>query len=132
MTQEQVDKVLLAFHPSRQRKNNKKIWGNGFRFFHYKNVCEMMGGDIGLKSVNNEGTTFTVSDLQAIIDPKKVREKLTSSVINKDSKFFSILVIDDDLNTQELMKKFLAKENYNVIQATSGKDGLKLAKHCQT
>ena len=53
---------------------------------------------------------FTVSIPKLVIDPKKVKEKLTSSVINKDSNSFSILVIDDDLNAQELMKKFLAKK----------------------
>ena len=40
---------------------------------------------------------------------------------------FTILVIDDDPNAQELMKKFLLKENYMVLQATSGHDGLDLA-----
>tara|TARA_Y100000813_G_scaffold82199_1_gene58225 strand:- start:897 stop:1790 length:894 start_codon:yes stop_codon:yes gene_type:complete len=90
--------------------------------------AEMMGGDISLTSIINEGTTFTVSIPKLVIDPKNVKEKLASSSIHKDSNTFSILVIDDDLNAQELMKKFLIKENYNVIQATSGKDGLTLAK----
>ena len=127
MTQEQVDKVFQPFTQA-DEKTTRKFGGTGLGLTITKMFAEMMGGDIGLKSVINEGTTFTVSIPKLVIDPKKVTEKLTSSVINKDSNSFSILVIDDDLNAQELMKKFLTKENYDVIQATSGKDGLRLAK----
>ena len=127
MTQEQVDKVFKPFTQA-DEKTTRKFGGTGLGLTITKMFAEMMGGDISLTSVINEGTTFTVSIPKLVIDPKKVKEKLASSSINKDSNTFSILVIDDDLNAQELMKKFLIKENYNVIQATSGKDGLTLAK----
>ena len=127
MTQEQVDKVFKPFTQA-DEKTTRKFGGTGLGLTITKMFAEMMGGDISLTSVINEGTTFTVSIPKLVIDPKKVKEKLASSSIHKDSNTFSILVIDDDLNAQELMKKFLTKENYNVIQATSGKDGLTLAK----
>ena len=127
MTQEQVDKVFKPFTQA-DEKTTRKFGGTGLGLTITKMFAEMMGGDISLTSVINEGTTFTVSIPKLVIDPKKVKEKLASSSINKDSNTFSILVIDDDPNAQELMKKFLTKENYDVIQATSGKDGLTLAK----
>ena len=87
---------------------------------------EMMGGGITLSSVINEGTTFTVTIPKVVIDPKRLKEKQKeNNPTTTDS--FTILVIDDDPNAQELMKKFLLKENYMVLQATSGHDGLDMA-----
>ena len=43
-----------------------------------------------------------------------------------DGSFFS-LVIDDDDNAQDMMRKFLEKQNVSILQAKSGEDGLKLA-----
>ena len=40
-----------------------------------------------------------------------------------------MLVIDDDQTSQDLMKKYLLKKGYDVIQATSGKDGLDMAEN---
>ena len=33
---------------------------------------------------------------------------------------YTILVIDDDPNAQDMMKKFLEKQKYDIIQATNG------------
>ena len=41
-----------------------------------KMFAEMMGGDIYLSSVINEGTTFTVSIPKTVIDPKKVKDQI--------------------------------------------------------
>ena len=86
-----------------------------------------MGGGITLSSVINEGTTFTVTIPKIVIDPKKLKEVAEENTPTTTEGSFTILVIDDDPNAQELMKKFLLKENYMVLQATSGHDGLDLA-----
>ena len=89
--------------------------------------AEMMGGGISASSVLNEGTTFSVSIPKTVVDPKKVEEVIDEVKSSSNSSNFTVLVIDDDSNAQELMKKFLQKEEYNVLQATSGQDGLVLA-----
>ena len=63
-----------------------------------------------------------------VADPKKLKEIANQGKSSTESENFTILVIDDDSNAQELMKKFLTKENYDVLQATSGLIGLELAK----
>ena len=40
----------------------------------------------------------------------------------------TVLVIDDDVTARDLMRRFLAKEGFDVITAKSGEEGLKLAK----
>ena len=126
MTPEQVEKVFKPFTQA-DEKTTRKFGGTGLGLTITKMFAEMMGGNIGLSSVINEGTTFTVSIPKKVIDPKKVKDQIEEVIASEDSSNFSVLVIDDDPNAQNLMKKFLKKENYNVLQATSGPAGLDLA-----
>jgi Response regulators consisting of a CheY-like receiver domain and a winged-helix DNA-binding domain len=41
------------------------------------------------------------------------------------------LVIDDDSKAQEMIQRILSKENFKVIPAVNGEEGLKLAKEIQ-
>ena len=103
----------------------------------------MMGGDVTVKSIINEGTTFIftfLADYKDASEDTKNKKATESSLIknvvsienqnsiqNKNNK--TILVIDDDPTVSELIKRQLTKDaSYNVIIANNGKDGLKLAK----
>ncbi len=126
MKPEQVDKVFKPFTQA-DEKTTRKFGGTGLGLTITKMFAEMMGGGIDLSSIINEGTTFTVSIPKFVIDPKKVKDKIGDISTKPLDSSFTILVIDDDANAQELMKKFLSKENYSVLQATSGPAGLDLA-----
>ena len=128
MTPEQVDKVFKPFTQA-DEKTTRKFGGTGLGLTITKMFAEMMGGRIDLSSIINEGTTFIVSIPKFVIDPKKkVKDKIEDMKFKNRKGSFTILVIDDDANAQELMKKFLIKENYNVLQATSGPSGLDLGR----
>ena len=86
-----------------------------------------MGGEITLTSKLNEGTTFIVSVPKHVIDPSKESGVAKENDDKESVDNFTILVIDDDASTQELMKKFLLKSNYSILQATNGIVGLELA-----
>ena len=89
--------------------------------------AEMMGGDINLKSEEGKGTTFTATVPLEVIDQKKKNEsELVTMTTGKDSNY-KVLVIDDDDNAQDMMRKFLEKQNVSILQAKSGENGLKLA-----
>ena len=124
MTQEQVDKVFKPFTQA-DEKTTRKFGGTGLGLTITKMFAEMMGGKIDLRSKDGEGTTFTVS-LPKNVEDKKMIEKKVDDGITKDG--FKILVIDDDENAQDMMKRFLEKQNYVVIQARSGEEGLNLAR----
>tara|TARA_B100000900_G_scaffold276711_1_gene236591 strand:+ start:1718 stop:6598 length:4881 start_codon:yes stop_codon:yes gene_type:complete len=126
MTPDQVAKVFKPFTQA-DEKTTRKFGGTGLGLTITKMFAEMMGGNIQLSSVINKGTTFTVSIPKEVIDPKKVKDPIEGIITSDESSNFSVLVIDDDPNAQNLMKKFLIKENYNILQATSGPKGLDLA-----
>ena len=126
MTPEQVDKVFKPFTQA-DEKTTRKFGGTGLGLTITKMFAEMMGGDINLKSEEGKGTTFTATIPLLVIDKKKQNEaELITMTSGKDSSY-KVLVIDDDDNAQDMMKKFLEKQNVSILQARSGEDGLKLA-----
>jgi len=126
MTPEQVDKVFKPFTQA-DEKTTRKFGGTGLGLTITKMFAEMMGGDINLKSDEGKGTTFTATIPLVVIDKKKQNEaELITMTTGKDSNY-TVLVIDDDDNAQDMMRKFLEKQNVSILQANSGEGGLKLA-----
>ena len=125
MTPDQVDKVFKPFTQA-DEKTTRKFGGTGLGLTITKMFAEMMGGDINLKSKEGEGTTFTVTIPTKVSDPKKQDIAQNTEITNVDSGY-TVLVIDDDDNAQDMMRKFLEKQNVSILQAKSGEDGLKLA-----
>ena len=126
MTPEQVQKVFQPFTQA-DEKTTRKFGGTGLGLTITKMFAEMMGGEITLTSKLNEGTTFIVSVPKHVIDPSKESGVAKENDGKESVDNFTILVIDDDASTQELMKKFLLKSNYSILQATNGIVGLELA-----
>ena len=125
MTPDQVDKVFKPFTQA-DEKTTRKFGGTGLGLTITKMFAEMMGGDINLKSKEGEGTTFTVTIPTKVSDPKKQDIVQNNDIANVESGY-TVLVIDDDDNAQDMMRKFLEKQNVSILQAKSGEDGLKLA-----
>ena len=125
MTPDQVDKVFKPFTQA-DEKTTRKFGGTGLGLTITKMFAEMMGGDINLKSKEGEGTTFTVTIPTMVSDPKKQDVVQNTETTNVDLGY-TVLVIDDDDNAQDMMRKFLEKQNVSILQAKSGEDGLKLA-----
>ena len=94
-----------------------------------------MGGDVSVKSELGKGTTFTVtiqdieiegtSDINA--EDLESLNRETALVSKKDGKS-TILVIDDDPTIRDLMTRHLEKNNFSVLQALDGAQGIKMAR----
>ena len=125
MTPDQVDKVFKPFTQA-DEKTTRKFGGTGLGLTITKMFAEMMGGEINLKSKEGKGTTFTVTIPTKVSDPKKQNMVQNNEITNADLGY-TVLVIDDDDNAQDMMRKFLEKQNVSILQAKSGEDGLKLA-----
>ena len=124
MSQEQVDKVFKPFTQA-DEKTTRKFGGTGLGLTITKMFAEMMGGEINLKSKEGKGTTFTVTIPKVVKELKEDTSKLTTTIDTENP--YTILVIDDDDNAQDMMKKYLQKQSISILQAKSGEEGLKLA-----
>jgi len=123
MTSEQVEKVFKPFTQA-DEKTTRKFGGTGLGLTITKMFAEMMGGSIDLQSEKGQGTSFIVTIPVVVVDKKAIVEDVKESDV-KDG--FSVLVIDDDDNVLDMMKRFLEKQDYAVLQAKSGEQGLQMA-----
>jgi CheY-like chemotaxis protein len=124
MTPEQLGRLFQAFSQA-ETSTSSKYGGTGLGLAISKMFCEMMGGGITVASAPGEGTAFTVR-LPAQVRDR--RETAPAPPIEAGRAAGTVLVIDDDPVTRELLARMLGKEGFRVIEAPSGEEGLALAR----
>lgn len=129
MTPEQTEAVFQEFAQA-DVSTTRRFGGTGLGLTISRRFCQMMGGDITVESILDEGTTFTVI-LPATTNgtetgkPTSIPENLRSPA--KSSSTGTVLVIDDDPAVRELLARTLTRAGYTVEIAIDGKDGLEKA-----
>ena len=137
MTPEQVLKLFQAFTQA-DASTTRKFGGTGLGLALTRRFCQMMGGDVNVHSVPDEGSTFTIN-LPAIVNPDIVAEgepflsaeavmHPVAEPVEALPQGTCVLVIDDDPTQRDLMKRFLEKEGFPAQAASSGEQGLALAR----
>ena len=132
MNPEQMGKLFQAFSQA-DASTTRKYGGTGLGLAITKKFCQMMGGDIKVESKLGTGSTFTIVLPIQVVDSNKKPNNSENTFISKKSKSGknTILVIDDDPTIHDLLKRFLAKKGFEVKTATSGAEGVRLAKLLQ-
>jgi CheY-like chemotaxis protein len=90
-----------------------------------------MGGDLTVVSQAAKGSTFTVTLPKEVQDPGARSQAGIASVVSHPAPFTlsrSVLVIDDEASARDLVQRALVKEGYEVKTASSGQEGLALAR----
>jgi PAS domain S-box-containing protein len=129
---DKLDKVFEEFVQA-DNSTTRNYGGTGLGLSLVKRFAEMMGGDVLLQSTVGEGSIFTLEV------PSTVKDKV--ELVNSGSKpdrsnvegamgtRGKILVIDDDHNARQLIKRNLEDQGYSVITAEDGSDVLALVKN---
>ncbi len=124
MTPEQLARLFQAFAQA-EASTSSKYGGTGLGLAISKMFCEMMGGDITVASTPGTGTTFTVRL------PAEVRDAGASApatILTAAGTAGTVVVIEDDPATRQLLARMLDKEGFRVLEAASGEEGLALAR----
>ena len=132
MSPEQIQKLFQAFTQVAE-PGTRQYEGTGLGLAITRHFCQMMGGDITVESAVGQGSTFTIRLPAEVVDPKVVLEpQATTAVIDSlPEEPPMVLVIDDDPRVPDLIQRFLSKDGVRVVAATSGEEGLRLAKTWQ-
>ncbi|MGI9294875.1 MAG: response regulator, partial [Pseudomonadales bacterium] len=122
MSQEQQARVFEAFEQA-DASTTRKYGGTGLGLAISRRFCEMMGGQITLRSELGKGSTFT------ILMPERLQQREHS--VRPGNATHTVLAIDDDPQQLELLSRSLGKRNIQVECAISGEEGLDLAQRLQ-
>jgi CheY-like chemotaxis protein len=142
LTGDQMVKLFQDFTQA-DTSTTRKFGGTGLGLALTRRFCQMMGGDVTVRSTAGEGSVFTIKLPAIVIEakPEEFMETIAAedlgALLNKKGEDAEpmpapiggrVLVIDDDPTQRDLIKRFLSKEGFSVRTAARGKEGLRLAR----
>ncbi|MDX1489041.1 MAG: response regulator, partial [Acidiferrobacterales bacterium] len=131
MTSEQMGKLFQAFSQA-DASTTRQFGGTGLGLAISRKFCQMMGGDITVKSIVGKGSSFTIQLPTNVVEHKTPSPPSAEEVPQRPAavpeESPTVLVIDDDPAVRDLMQRFLSKEGFRMVAAADGKEGLRLAK----
>ncbi len=127
MTPDQLSRIFQPFTQA-DASTTRKYGGTGLGLVISRKFCQVMGGNITVESTAGTGTTFHV-DLPAIVleapQPVPLSEPVSRPPLAATTR--RILIIDDDVQAAEIIRRTLEKNGFHVLTATSGSQGIALA-----
>jgi PAS domain S-box-containing protein len=131
MAPDQMEKLFQPFIQG-DASTSRKFGGTGLGMTITRRFCQMMGGEISASSEPGGGTTFSIRlPAQVKVHPPAAAplseppEQMVSEGLS------TVLVIEDDANTRDLLKRFLNKDGFRVQTVSEGEEGLRLARELQ-
>jgi signal transduction histidine kinase/ActR/RegA family two-component response regulator len=138
LTEEQLGRLFQAFTQA-DASTSRKYGGTGLGLVISRRFCQIMGGDIVVESEYGKGSLFTVwlprevKEREPVtLAPTDVASLVSAppsvTPIQSSSHVPTVLVIDDDQNTLDLLSRGLSKEGFDVRAVSSGLEGLRVAR----
>jgi len=141
---DKLDQVFEEFAQA-DRSTTRNFGGTGLGLPITRRFCQMMGGEVSITSEVGSGSTFTielpaeVSAQEAVSgtadeahDAGKAETQIVAATELSDEALpepgSAILVIDDDDDARDLLRRTLEEEGYAIVTAARGEHGLALAK----
>ncbi len=132
MSPEQLGRLFQPFSQA-DVSTTRRYGGTGLGLTITRRFCQMMGGEIEVESEPGRGTTFTIRlpdrvvgvplEPLADVDPLPDSEGLPAEVSGG-----LVLVIDDDPNVRDLVRRTVEKEGFRVRYASGGEEGIAMAR----
>jgi len=132
-----ADKLKHVFEEFSQADTSttRDYGGTGLGLPISRRFCQMLGGDLTVRSRTGEGSTFTMripvllpdADAEKPAEALPVKTNAELEAIRVSGEGRTVLVIDDDPEAQDIVERFLRKDGFEVATACSGEEGLHLA-----
>ena len=113
LTAEQQQRLFLSFQQA-DMSTTRKYGGTGLGLAISKGLAEMMGGEVGVESIEGVGSTFWFTVRAGI------GAQMRSLLPNPDLRGCRALVVDDNENVRTVMHDMLQAMTFNVVAVPSG------------
>ncbi|VXD22328.1 Two-component hybrid sensor and regulator histidine kinase [Planktothrix serta PCC 8927] len=124
---DELDQVFEAFMQTETGRKSQQ--GTGLGLAISQKFIQLMGGDIQVSSILNQGTIFKFHlqvDRAQSEDLKKIQPEKVVIGLAKDQVKFRILVVDDRLTNRQLLLRLLSPLGFEVAEAENGQEALKI------
>lgn len=131
MTEAQCGKIFNAFEQA-DKSITRKFGGTGLGLSITKQLVELMGGKIFVKSQLGKGTVFAIC-LPISLDqpveadksePQAIASNTELSVSESAFTGLSVLCVEDHPTNQAVVKKLIGKKVQNLVYANNGREAL--------
>jgi CheY-like chemotaxis protein len=133
MTGEQMGRLFQAFSQA-EEKIAVRFGGTGLGLAISQRLCRLMGGQITVSSELGRGSVFAacvpvnVEPIAAYAEPARQQTADADPPLADTQTAPVVLVVDDDPIARDLLVRTLTACGYAVRAATSGEEGLRLAR----
>ena len=126
MTPEQLSNLFERFVQA-DSSTTRRYGGTGLGLSITRAFTELMGGEVDVRSVEGAGSTFIIR--LPVEMPEQPAETIeTIEAIEAAPRENTVLIIDDDAGTRDLIARFLQREGFATRQASDGRAGLAMAR----
>jgi signal transduction histidine kinase/CheY-like chemotaxis protein len=123
MTPEQQSRLFQEFSQA-DNEVTRKYGGTGLGLALSRRLVRMMHGDIAMQSEMGTGSTFTIR-LPRDVERSQSLPPLVADAPAPGAR--TVLVVDDEPDTCDLLQRYLTKQGFRVVTASSGEQALALA-----
>lgn len=124
IAENQLDKLFKRFSQV-DDSHTRQFGGTGLGLAISKKIIEILGGEIGVESKENIGSTFFFTAVFGLEEELQEGSSGHNPVFfNKNSREKKILVAEDDLVSRNMVTLVLGKNNFVVSSVENGKQAL--------
>jgi CheY-like chemotaxis protein len=113
-----------------EASTSRDYGGTGLGLAITRHFCRMLGGDVTAESTPDEGSTFAIV-VPAIAPDARAEVAESAARAATASGGGTVLIVDDEKATHDLLERELAGAGYHLLHAAGGREGLKLAKQAR-